>query len=346
MTDLENKYLSGLSNLGSVPDLTDYSIHFIRNELHWDEFAIIHHRTHPQPYKLVYSSIAEVDLNTIQDDIFNSVRQKSTLNKIKSKKYSYYFFNSLLSTGSGEFYLSRQSIKNDIETILHLWNLQESIIKKVIDDSSISLNEQQAGLASQLMHDIQAIINLTTNTDKSDELSRRIEYQKKVNKNFLFWTRECDLMKTSVSINDLIESSLQIAEIESSIIDLDFPSDSIDISVDAELFSMAFNEIVQNAIDAVEKNLSKIKISVSQCPSVSPFFNRTWTIIKVEDTGIGINKDYFSVVMNPFFTTQKEKGYSGFGLANAKKIIEAHQGCIELESTPGTGTTITILIPG
>jgi signal transduction histidine kinase len=50
--------------------------------------------------------------------------------------------------------------------------------------------------------------------------------------------------------------------------------------------------------------------------------------------------------MNPFFTTKKENGFSGFGLANAKKIIEAHQGCIELKSTPGIGTNVIIMIPG
>lgn len=346
MTDLENKYLSGLSNIDNIHNLTDYSIQFIKDELNWNDFAIIHHRTHPQPYELIYSSNSNIELDKIQDDIFKTVGKKSNINSIKNKSYHYYFFNSILSFGDGELYLSEQSIKKEIESILQLWNLQESILRKNRNDNILQMNEQQAGLASQLMHDVQAIINLISDTDKSEQLSRRIEYQRKANKNFLFWTRECDLMKTTVAINELINSSLQIAGIESSIIDLDFPSDCIDISIDVELFAMAFNEIVQNAIDAVDKNLSKIKISVLQCPSVSPFFNKIWTIIKVEDKGIGINEDYLSVIMNPFFTTRKENGHSGFGLTNAKKIIEAYQGCIELESTPGTGTTIKIMIPG
>lgn len=346
MTDLENKYLTGLSNIDHIQNLTDYSIQFIKNELNWKNFAIIHHRTHPQPYEFIYSSKSEVKLDKIKNDIFKSVEQKSRSNIIRGKKYNYYFFNSILSTGNGVIYLSEHLIKKEIESILYLWNLQDGILNDGIIDTIIQMTEQQAGLVSQLMHDVQAIINLTGNIDKSEQLSRRIEYQKKVNKNFLFWSRECDLMKTTVAVNELIESSLQIAGIESSILDLNIPSDSIDISVDVELFAKAFNEIVQNAIDAVEKNLSKIKISVVQNPSVSPFFTRTWTIIAVEDKGIGINEDYLPVVMNPFFTTLKENGHSGFGLTNAKKIIEAHQGCIEFKSTPGSGTTIIIMIPG
>ena len=48
-------------------------------------------------------------------------------------------------------------------------------------------------------------------------------------------------------------------------------------------------------------------------------------------------------ILNPFFTT-KEKG-SGLGLPIVKSIIEAHQGSLEISSTAGAGTTITITLP-
>ena len=48
-------------------------------------------------------------------------------------------------------------------------------------------------------------------------------------------------------------------------------------------------------------------------------------------------------ILNPFFTT-KEKG-SGLGLPIVKSIIEAHQGSLDISSTVGAGTTITITIP-
>jgi hypothetical protein len=346
MTDLENKYLSVLSNIKNEQDLTDSSIQFIHDELNVNDFTIMHHRTHPQPYEIIYSGKNEINLNEIQKDILKSVDEHFFVNKIKTNKYNFFFFDSILATGNGNFYLSDHPIKNNIESILKLWNRQENITQKVVCNKEIQINEQQAGLTSQLMHDIQAIINLTSSVEKSHQLFQRIEYQKKVNKNYLFWLRKCELMKTNVALKELLESSLQIAEIESSIVDLDIPANCIDISVDVELFAMAFNEIVQNAIEAVEKNLSKIKIGVSQCSFVSPFFKKNWTIIQVEDRGSGIKEDFIPLVMNPFFTTKKENGFSGFGLANAKKIIEAHQGCIELKSTPGIGTNVIIMIPG
>lgn len=346
MTELENKYLSFLSNLNSGQDLNDSSIQFIHDELHVNDFTIMHHRTHPQPYEIIYSGKNKIDLDEIQKEILKSVDEHFFVNKIKTKKYNFFFFDSIITTGTGNFYLSEHPIKNNIESVLRLWNQQENIIKQAIGNKEIQMNEQQAGLASQLMHDIQAIINLTSSVEKSDQLLQRIEYQKKVNKNYLFWVRECELMKTKVVIKELLESSLQIAGIESSIIDLDIPANCIDISVDVELFAMAFNSIVQNAIEAVEKNLSKVTINVSQYSPVSPFFRKNWTIIQVADRGFGIKEDFIPLVMYPFFTTKKENGFSGFGLANAKKIIETHQGCIELKSTPGRGTNVIIMIPG
>jgi len=347
MTEIETKFLTGLSEINKPQNLTDYGIRFIQDELHVNDFAIIHHRLHPTPYQSIYSVYKEADLEKIQNDILKSVNHKSIpKNIIKGKIFNYFFFGSILTAGVGQFYLSEHPIKDKIELILHLWDLQDRILRKVIHNNEIRMNELQAGLASQLMHDVQAIINLSAGIEKNDQLIQRIEYQKKVNKNYLFWIRECELMKTDVALKELLESSLQIAGIESSIIDIDLPLKSIDVLVDVELFAMAFNEVVQNAIEAVEKNLSKIKISVSQCPSVSPFFKKTWTIIRIEDRGKGIKEDFIPLVMNPFFTTKKETGFSGFGLTNTKKIIEAHQGCIELESRPEIGTTIKIMIPG
>jgi hypothetical protein len=63
----------------------------------------------------------------------------------------------------------------------------------------------------------------------------------------------------------------------------------------------------------------------------------------VTDTGVGIPTDLLPHIFDPFFTT-KEKG-TGLGMAIAHRIVEDHQGAIEVSSRVGEGTTFTLTLP-
>lgn len=65
--------------------------------------------------------------------------------------------------------------------------------------------------------------------------------------------------------------------------------------------------------------------------------------ISITDHGIGIPKDLLSKIFDPFFTTKKT-GH-GLGLATCYSIVKRHDGCIEVESTPGVGSTFHIYLP-
>ena len=66
-------------------------------------------------------------------------------------------------------------------------------------------------------------------------------------------------------------------------------------------------------------------------------------LIKVEDTGVGIPEENLDKLFDLFFTTRS--GGTGLGLTNVKKIVEAHRGTIEVQSTLGEGTTFWITLP-
>nr|HNV71597.1 ATP-binding protein [Candidatus Ozemobacteraceae bacterium] len=61
------------------------------------------------------------------------------------------------------------------------------------------------------------------------------------------------------------------------------------------------------------------------------------------DTGVGIPKDKIKAIFDPFMTT-KEDG-TGLGLPLALRIVEEHNGHIEVESTEGSGSRFSILLP-
>jgi signal transduction histidine kinase len=63
----------------------------------------------------------------------------------------------------------------------------------------------------------------------------------------------------------------------------------------------------------------------------------------VEDTGQGIAPEHLGRIFDLYFTT-KEKG-TGIGLSMVYRIIQLHDGDVEVESTPGRGTTFRVLLP-
>jgi signal transduction histidine kinase len=71
--------------------------------------------------------------------------------------------------------------------------------------------------------------------------------------------------------------------------------------------------------------------------------------IAVVDTGIGIAKENIDLVLTPFGQVASSLGRNqegtGLGLPLTKSLIEAHGGCLTIESTPGSGTTVTLIFP-
>ena len=72
-------------------------------------------------------------------------------------------------------------------------------------------------------------------------------------------------------------------------------------------------------------------------------------IVKVSDTGIGISPEDLPHIFERFYradrTRSRERGGSGLGLAIVQSIVQEHQGSIEVESTPGKGSTFVLMLP-
>jgi two-component system sensor histidine kinase AtoS len=63
----------------------------------------------------------------------------------------------------------------------------------------------------------------------------------------------------------------------------------------------------------------------------------------ITDTGAGISEENLSKIFEPYFST-KETG-TGLGLAIVQKIVDVHNGLIDVKSTEGDGTSFTVRLP-
>lgn len=109
--------------------------------------------------------------------------------------------------------------------------------------------------------------------------------------------------------------------------------------INSELFSWAIENIMKNALDAIDSNQRDAFLEIRT------FVENNNMIIEIEDSGKGIDKKYFEEIFMPGFSTKK-RGW-GLGLSLTKRIIEDyHRGKVFIhKSTPGKGTTFRIMIP-
>lgn len=106
---------------------------------------------------------------------------------------------------------------------------------------------------------------------------------------------------------------------------------------DPEFLRSVFNNLFINALQSMEATGGHLNIKIA--PDDLDNFVR----IEVSDTGNGIPRENLSKIFEPYFST-KETG-TGLGLAIVQKIVETHNGTIEVESTVGEGTKFTVKLP-
>ncbi len=107
------------------------------------------------------------------------------------------------------------------------------------------------------------------------------------------------------------------------------------IQADPTQLKEVFNNILNNAYDAVPERQGSIEISAGRD-------DRTF-VAHIKDNGVGIPKEHIPKLFEPFFTT-KAKG-TGLGLSVCSQIADLHGGKIEVESKVGTGTTMKVILP-
>ncbi len=124
---------------------------------------------------------------------------------------------------------------------------------------------------------------------------------------------------------------------------------TLTVRIDPEQIALLLENLVKNAEEAMagEGRLDAIcELSVEdQRSQQTGAGDESYVVIKIIDTGHGMDAGVSCRVFEPYFTTRKEDNASGIGLTVCELIAKAHRGYLDLKSTPGQGTTASLYLP-
>jgi two-component system NtrC family sensor kinase len=109
------------------------------------------------------------------------------------------------------------------------------------------------------------------------------------------------------------------------------------VTTDENQLQQVLLNIINNGVDALDEQPGRITISTR--------YQRQNLYIAITDTGKGMPPEQKEKIFLPFYTTKEVGKGTGLGLSVSYEIIKGLGGIIEVESTPGRGSTFTIMLP-
>jgi signal transduction histidine kinase len=171
-----------------------------------------------------------------------------------------------------------------------------------------------------------------------DVIANEIRRLDEVVQGFLKFTRPEDLKLQPVGLAALLEEIVPVVQPEADRagVELSVECDgAADVNGDPAMLRQAFLNLALNACQAMpDGGRLRIHCESARGRRVSVTFS---------DTGVGIKPEHLQRIFDLYFTT-REKG-SGIGLSMVYRTVQMHDGEIEVQSTPGAGTTFRLLLP-
>jgi len=234
------------------------------------------------------------------------------------------------------------SLLSDLTEIVELQNQ----IK--LKENFSALGEMSAGIAHEFKNSIATILGYAQMSKVETDVDTLQSYAKEIHKesqalsnmitDFLNFARPVMASIYEVDLVELLKTVIgDVKNLRPGDYDVKFAAsgDAL-VPCDATLIRQSFLNLLINATEALDgKGTVKVLVDAPQ--------DRDHVRVLVEDNGRGIPSHLISKIFFPFFTT-KTQG-TGLGLALVQKILVAHNGRIEVQSTEGKGTRFTVTLP-
>jgi PAS domain S-box-containing protein len=217
-----------------------------------------------------------------------------------------------------------------------------------LKENFAALGEMSAGIAHEFKNSLATIVGYSQMSTTETDVTTLQSYAREIHKesralssmvtDFLNFARPVTTSMQNVDLTELLENV--IGDVQSrrpGDYEVRFvASGTAVIACDPTLMRQSFVNLLINAVEALD---DKGAVTVS----VDVVKERDHVRVLVEDNGRGIPKQLVPKIFLPFFTT-KTHG-TGLGLSLVQKIVLAHNGRIEVQSTEGQGTRFTVTLP-
>jgi signal transduction histidine kinase len=170
--------------------------------------------------------------------------------------------------------------------------------------------------------------------DMLQVIDSNVAYSNKIINDLLDYSKNLTLELEKTNPQIIVSEALGKISFPSNVVIINATENQPEINVDFTKMQRVFVNLAKNAADAMPEG-GTLKITSARAGQ--------FVKISFADSGPGISLEDQKKLFQPLFTT-KAKGM-GFGLAICRKIVEAHDGKILVESTPGKGTIFTVVLP-
>jgi signal transduction histidine kinase len=229
-------------------------------------------------------------------------------------------------------------------------------------DRLASLGEMAAGIAHELKNPLAGIEvmagllrrQVSDSADAQSLLADILSEAKLANAivvEMLEFVRPVRLQVERTRLADVLQQSVTMAESKASRgnvgVSLELEAALPDIEGDQHQLCQVFTNLMANAFEALDGK-GRITITagtsaIQEDPALAGLTQTPTVVVDVADNGPGVPPELTDRIFNPFFTT-KPQG-SGLGLAIVRKIVDAHDGRIDVSSAAGSGTRFRVTLP-
>jgi two-component system, NtrC family, sensor kinase len=173
--------------------------------------------------------------------------------------------------------------------------------------------------------------------DKLNVMERNIDRASAIAQELLQFSRQKEFEFVPLNINNVIKGSLTLMKHKLSAVAIEQDLASVpDVMGDSGKLEQVFINVLANAAEAMGEG-GRISLFTAH--------HNGMVEACITDSGPGIKAENISRVFDPFFTTKEIGSGTGLGLSICYGIINQHHGSIQVSSTVGLGTTVTIKIP-
>jgi two-component system, NtrC family, sensor kinase len=223
-----------------------------------------------------------------------------------------------------------------------------------------SLETMAAGFAHEIRNpltSIKAFLQLAPDRKDDDEFitgfsqiaCEDVERIERLIKEILDYARDKDPQLSEQDLNEIISGVLHLMDVKAEQVNVLIHKELLEgvphVMVDRQQIKQVLLNLFMNALDAMAPKGGTLLVKTGHIINPS---EHHWAQIEVTDTGCGIPSKDLDHIFDPFYTTKHEsteREGTGLGLAIVNQIIQDHHGYIEVESTPGHGTTFFINLP-